>query len=756
MRLLNTATFQLAEFYANTPPYAILSHTWQGEQVVFQDMHDLAIAKRKVGWVKIVNACAYARKYDFEWIWIDSCCINKESSAELSEAINSMYQYYLDAEVCYVFLCDVPGTEDEDPRHAQSAFRRSRWFTRGWTLQELITPSYAVFLDSRWIEIGTKWDLRDLVSAITSIPVSVFEHGSLARFSIAQKMSWAASRETTRPEDQAYCLMGLFGISMSPIYGEGGQKAFMRLQQEIMKISDDRSIFAWIASPEENESRGLLAKSPYEFRVSGDVGASDSGSLGNKSSFSFNNNGLHIHLPLLPVSSNDDSLFLAPLQCQTKRDGLYLSLYLRRMSESGKYIRCFTSELFLTSSVPTLEDPQELVVTESQLFQRAQRSRKECRVKMELLPRAQQYITHVDKYDLKTSVFRRIPDIEGFQLDAAIWHLLCLECKSQTTQSKERLFVSIKQDTSGIARLELFMVPAGVDIYGFVDYLKAKSHPGDGYADRISVHLGDNGEMIFRLHMAGKDAKLEIDYIPQNSRKPISPRVFLSPISRLGFTASKNPGHGLCFHHCFLPGHFQASHSGSEIYISLLSDPSLTDTFCILTYNFSARFNFYKIFIAVGIHGSRVWMGVDAFPSRTSPKPKDILDSYLDGGDRAKVRTRYKNSVSCSVREGTLNVTIAKRRNLGLGSHFIEFKWNQKDKHKRQTWYRSKAEDGNQENEENQDIALLAYTRKHERDTQVYWKNGALNRTTSQEGDTQIYWRNTMLGKGVNHESDVG
>ncbi|KAK7462408.1 hypothetical protein VKT23_008007 [Stygiomarasmius scandens] len=353
MRLLNTKTFKVKEFYVDVPPYAILSHTWQEEEVTFQDIQRLWVARRRGGWLKVKNACAYAQKYEFEWIWIDSCCIDKSSSAELSEAINSMYQYYEDAEVCYVYLSDA--SSREDPRDAKSGFRGSRWFTRGWTLQELLAPSHLVILGQDWIEIGTKWSLRDVVSAITSIPVQVFEGRHIDEYSIAQKMSWAAFRQTTRPEDEAYCLMGLFGVSMSPIYGEGGPKAFMRLQQEIIRISEDRSIFAWISSSKDSlEPRGLLAKSPNEFRASGGVGISDIDSIGDKSSFSFNNNGLHIHLPIKPADnsiSHNKDLFLASLNCKSKRgrDEGHLFIYLKKIN-GKRYARCHPDEVLLMSS----------------------------------------------------------------------------------------------------------------------------------------------------------------------------------------------------------------------------------------------------------------------------------------------------------------------------------------------------------------------------------------------------------------------
>ncbi|THU79699.1 HET-domain-containing protein [Dendrothele bispora CBS 962.96] len=205
MRLLNTRDLALKEFYTNIPKYvyAILSHTWDKDE----DVQDLDISKRDLdaGWKKVIGACSHAKKYGFKWIWIDSCCIDKSSSADLSENLNSMYRFYADAAVCYVYLPDASSAEN--PRDSKSGFRRSKWFTRGWTLQELIAPSYTVFLDDSWKEIGTRYGLRDAISAITSIPVELFENKDwdVTRYSIAQRMSWAAFRETTRAEDRAYC-----------------------------------------------------------------------------------------------------------------------------------------------------------------------------------------------------------------------------------------------------------------------------------------------------------------------------------------------------------------------------------------------------------------------------------------------------------------------------------------------------------------------------------------------------------------------
>ncbi|KAK7446261.1 hypothetical protein VKT23_014466 [Stygiomarasmius scandens] len=378
MRLLNTETYRVEEFYTRTdiPPYAILSHTWQKEEVTFQDIRNLEVAKTSAGWLKVERACLYARERTFEWIWIDTCCIDKSSSAELSEALNSMYQYYTDAEICYVYLSDA--SSEQDPRDATSRFRSSRWFTRGWTLQELLAPMYAVFLDTDWKEIGTRWSLRDVLSAITSVPIEIFEgRNDIDDFSIAQKMSWAAFRETARPEDEAYCLMGIFNVNMPPIYGEGSTKAFMRLQQEIIKISDDRSIFVWSSlASSDSEPRGLLARSPKEFWASGQVIMSKAELTEDKSSFSFGNNGLHIYLPLQTVPTEDPStqnpIFLASLHCQRKdaTGDDYLSIYLEKIGKQ-QYVRCYPDEVAVTSS--SIKESTEVVVKETSLPRRTRR-----------------------------------------------------------------------------------------------------------------------------------------------------------------------------------------------------------------------------------------------------------------------------------------------------------------------------------------------------------------------------------------------
>ncbi|KAH8689252.1 ankyrin repeat-containing domain protein [Phaeosphaeriaceae sp. PMI808] len=246
MRLVDTASSQIQEFRDHEiEKYAILSHTWGEEE--------------KKGFKKIKESCSLAKKEGFEFIWIDTCCIDKTSSAELSEAINSMYRWYQEADVCYAYLADVT---------RRSQLSRSRWFTRGWTLQELIAPSRLEFLDQNWEKLGTKEELRQTVSECTGIPVGILSGSDdLESISIAQRMSWAARRETSRIEDRAYCLLGIFRINMPLIYGER-ETAFIRLQEEIMKISADHSLFAW----KSDDSRGgLLATSPAAYIDSSDI-----------------------------------------------------------------------------------------------------------------------------------------------------------------------------------------------------------------------------------------------------------------------------------------------------------------------------------------------------------------------------------------------------------------------------------------------------------------------------------------------------
>ncbi|KAH7145549.1 heterokaryon incompatibility protein-domain-containing protein [Dactylonectria estremocensis] len=246
MRLLNIHTLKLENFLGDVPPYAILSHTWGNGEVTLQDM-DRSDLAQKPGWTKIVGFCKAVVKFfpePLEYVWVDTCCIDKTSSAELSEAINAMFRWYQLAQCCFAYL--------EDVSHGASGpvgdvFEASRWFTRGWTLQELLAPRAVDFFDREWNFLGSRNELASRISTRTGVDEETLLGGDLSLASVAQRMSWAAGRHTTRLEDMAYCLLGIFSISMTMLYGEG-ESAFIRLQEEIIKEYDDHSIFAWDAS----------------------------------------------------------------------------------------------------------------------------------------------------------------------------------------------------------------------------------------------------------------------------------------------------------------------------------------------------------------------------------------------------------------------------------------------------------------------------------------------------------------------------
>ncbi|KAI0329303.1 HET-domain-containing protein [Cubamyces sp. BRFM 1775] len=228
--------------------YAILSHVWQEHEQTFQDVQSLQ--SEGVSYddprvcPKLRDCARIAKAHGFAWMWIDTCCINKTSSAELEEAINSMFRWYAEARTCFAYLYDVGDAQHELDAHP-SAFRLSKWFTRGWTLQELIAPHDLVFMSADWTYLGTKASLADLLEEITGIEAEVLTFSkALGEVSVSRRMSWAATRQTKRVEDEAYSLMGLFGITMPTIYGEG-KDAFRRLQEEIMKRTPDLTLLAW-------------------------------------------------------------------------------------------------------------------------------------------------------------------------------------------------------------------------------------------------------------------------------------------------------------------------------------------------------------------------------------------------------------------------------------------------------------------------------------------------------------------------------
>ena len=380
MRLLSTSTFELESFFdeETIPRYAILSHRWEGEEITLQELQqkDAIILLRSIklkvvngeplycfqnikkGFLKIIGCALQAEKDGVGHIWCDTCCIDKTNSTELSEAINSMFHWYKD-QLCYAYLGDVPHAGHHVSTKRGSAFAESLWFTRGWTLQELIAPSCVIFFDQTWRSIGTRSGFKDSIAEITGIDREVLDGGDPALCSIAKRMSWASKRKTTRVEDLAYCLMGLFGVNMPLIYGER-HKAFIRLQTEIMKYSDDQSLFAWKTPPAVDDFRcGLLASSPMYFAESRNISpfsrhASDYES---QPPFSMTSRGVSISLPILEVncvlwgSTEYSGMFLATLDCQDETDARGpLGVYLLR-NKGSYYRRCYPHKLLPASNV---------------------------------------------------------------------------------------------------------------------------------------------------------------------------------------------------------------------------------------------------------------------------------------------------------------------------------------------------------------------------------------------------------------------
>jgi len=249
MRLLHTTNLEVVSFVGDPPRYAILSHTWEDEEVSLQDLYPGGKGKQMKGYAKLQDSSALAASQGYEYIWTDTCCIDKTSSAELSEAINSMFRWYQEAGVCYAFLNDVSTTSsivdsatagsDEDAilREVVAA----RWFTRGWTLQELIAPKALHFFNRNRAHLGSKDEATRAINLAAGIPPEAFLGSDLSEISVYRRMQWVSTRTTTRQEDMAYCMLGIFDVNMPLLYGEGRKKAFLRLQEEIMKGSTDLS-----------------------------------------------------------------------------------------------------------------------------------------------------------------------------------------------------------------------------------------------------------------------------------------------------------------------------------------------------------------------------------------------------------------------------------------------------------------------------------------------------------------------------------
>lgn len=351
----------MKEFFGSAiPKYAILSHRWSPKEVTFQDLPAFdsqdwasAIDKRShEGLLKIAYACFQAANHGLEYVWVDTCCIDKSSSAELSEAINSMYEWYRQSDICYAYLDDVHGGASSAVENGADpvVFTSSQWFTRGWTLQELLAPLKLKFYGVDWMFLGDRTDLSKLVSKRTRIPEDIVENPSRVRYaSIASRMSWAAGRQTTRIEDVAYSLLGIFNVNIPLLYGEG-KKAFIRLQEEILRESDDQTIFAWEYDegdcPEGYWFPGPLADSPARFAQSGDIIPLPNNA--EREPYTMTNKGLRIEVLL--SGTTHSRMPIAILNCRHDNDfsGL-LGIYLKATSSppTSTYMRAPGKELAL-------------------------------------------------------------------------------------------------------------------------------------------------------------------------------------------------------------------------------------------------------------------------------------------------------------------------------------------------------------------------------------------------------------------------
>ncbi|OJT02631.1 Vegetative incompatibility protein HET-E-1 [Trametes pubescens] len=407
MRLLNTTTKRFHRFEdPRSVSYAILSHVWAKpgdggppeqsyhELLAIQARFSNGPVDERLLSQKIRMFCKVAAADGFQFVWLDFGCIDQSSSAELSEAINSMYEWYRYADVCYAYLADVgcPGA-GAHPLIPPTQFWDSVYFRRGWTLQELIAPNVVIFLSAKWTVIGTKHSLAAVIERATRIDAAILTHRrTLDTVSVARRMSWAARRETTKPEDEAYCLLGIFGVHMQPMYGEGSY-AFVRLQEEICRNIPDQTIFAWggalsredrfafskVVHPSgqrkparrdsarsasiDSQKQYLFASSPKAFKKSGHLVPISARRLARRLGlreaehpiYTTTPYGVHTRLPLVLASSESltSQTFLALLACEDEKGNL-VALLLRSQNPESTSESAHTK--FVVGTVGRAED----------------------------------------------------------------------------------------------------------------------------------------------------------------------------------------------------------------------------------------------------------------------------------------------------------------------------------------------------------------------------------------------------------------
>lgn len=277
------------------PPYAILSHTWGADkdEVSYQDVLQ-DIDKRDAGFQgppsyeqkaeygKLDFCLQQAAADGLQYVWIDTCCIDKRNAVELGKAINSMFQWYKQAKQCYVYLKDVSRTVQDSSNAWNVAFRASRWFTRGWTLQELIASPTISFFSVERVLLGTKTELAVQLQGITGISISALRGEDLSTFSVVDRFAWATNRTTKEPEDRVYSLIGLLDVPLAPNYGEGRESALGRLKYALAEryhgslssLSFTRAVQRLTSSSKQaTASERILSEQIYDQLHSWDSGA---------------------------------------------------------------------------------------------------------------------------------------------------------------------------------------------------------------------------------------------------------------------------------------------------------------------------------------------------------------------------------------------------------------------------------------------------------------------------------------------------
>jgi hypothetical protein len=311
------------------PPYAILSHRWGDEEVTYDEVQELSCRNKK-GYQKVKWCGTRAKEDGYDYFWVDTCCINKTNNTEYAEAINSMFRWYKAAEICYAYLPDVNGPHGKE-------FEDSEWFERGWTLQELVASRTVRFYDSQSRYLGDKESLGYRLAHITKVHQDVLRDSTkIFDYSIAERMSWMAKRITTRIEDMAYSMLGIFGIDDMPMMYGQGETAFRRLQERIMERSNDFSIFAWRGMKENEYGPGLLATHPKAFEESGNIMPTRV-----DADYKLAKQMIEVGMRLRP---SGPCTYIGLLPCISKFDGSYFGILLRHFPGSKRYARVADSD----------------------------------------------------------------------------------------------------------------------------------------------------------------------------------------------------------------------------------------------------------------------------------------------------------------------------------------------------------------------------------------------------------------------------